>query len=142
MRFYESGLVKIYSDVEEGLLIHMIVRGDFNAGRLDISPEKEFLQLAKLNMNKGKTFAPHKHVFKKGEDRVIAQESWVVIRGEVRIVLYDIDDKIIHTDILYPGDCSVTFQGGHNYEVLEDDTLVYEYKTGPYKGQKLDKAFI
>ena len=25
---------------------------------------------------------------------------------------------------------------------LEDNTIVYEYKTGPYEGQKLDKTFI
>ena len=36
----------------------------------------------------------------------------------------------------------MTFQGGHTYEILEDDTIVYEYKTGPYKGQENDKVFI
>jgi hypothetical protein len=25
--------------------------------------------------------------------------------------------------------------GGHTYQILEDDTIVYEYKTGPYEGQ-------
>ena len=36
----------------------------------------------------------------------------------------------------------MTFQGGHTYEILEEDTIVYEYKTGPYKGQANDKEFI
>ena len=27
-------------------------------------------------------------------------------------------------------------------EILEEDTIVYEYKTGPYSGQKMDKIFI
>ena len=31
------------------------------------------------------------------------------------------------------GDCSMTFEGGHTYTILEDDTVVYEYKTGPYQ---------
>jgi hypothetical protein len=26
--------------------------------------------------------------------------------------------------------------------ILEDNTLVYEYKTGPYLGQAMDKTFI
>jgi len=43
---------------------------------------------------------------------------------------------------LRPGDASFTLYGGHTYEILEDDTIVYEYKTGPYEGQKLDKTFI
>ena len=44
--------------------------------------------------------------------------------------------------MLNVGDCSITLGGGHNYLILEHDTLVYEYKTGPYKGQKLDKVFL
>ena len=39
-------------------------------------------------------------------------------------------------------DISITFYGGHNYVSLEDDTRVYEYKTGPYMGQARDKEFI
>ena len=27
-------------------------------------------------------------------------------------------------------------------ENLEEDTFVYEFKTGPYKGQKFDKEFL
>ena len=45
-------------------------------------------------------------------------------------------------EILNQGDASFTLYGGHNYQILEDDTIVYEYKTGPYEGQKLDKTFI
>ena len=57
-------------------------------------------------------------------------------------VFYDLDDTIIEKPILKPGDCSVTLGGGHTYKILEHGTLVYEYKTGPYKGQELDKKFI
>jgi hypothetical protein len=73
---------------------------------------------------------------------VIAQESWIVIQGSVKCIFYDIDDTIIAEPILNVGDASFTLEGGHNYYILEDNTLVYEYKTGPYEGQKLDKTFI
>jgi hypothetical protein len=72
----------------------------------------------------------------------MAQESWVVIKGRVKCILYDLDDSVIAEPILSPGDCSITLKGGHNYESLEEDTLVYEYKTGPYYGQQFDKTFI
>jgi hypothetical protein len=36
----------------------------------------------------------------------------------------------------------ITLEGAHTYTILENDTLVYEYKTGPYEGQELDKQFI
>tara|TARA_B100000287_G_scaffold9255_1_gene9135 strand:- start:633 stop:1040 length:408 start_codon:yes stop_codon:yes gene_type:complete len=133
---------KIYSKVEPTTLLHIINRLDEIDGRTDIAPENQFLQLATLKMEKGKTFQPHKHIWKLGEEKCIAQESWVVIKGSVKVIMYDLDDKVISTPILYPGDCSMTFQGGHNYEILEEDTVVYEYKTGPYKGVENDKEFI
>ena len=72
----------------------------------------------------------------------IAQESWVVIKGLVEVTFYDIDDTILDKVILNPGDVSITYRGGHNYKILSDDTLVYEFKTGPYLGQQYDKVFI
>ncbi len=123
-------------------LLHKIFRKqDFVESRVDISPESEYLQLSSLRLDKGRTFRPHKHIFhEKTTD--IAQESWVIVQGSVKAILYDLDDEVIAEVVLNQGDASVTYRGGHNYLILEDETLVYEYKTGPYLGQKFDKAFI
>ena len=133
---------KIYSKVEPNKLLHIVHRYDEIKDRTNVAPEEEFLQLATLRMKKGTTFRPHKHIYKQGEDQVIAQESWVVIKGKVKVMMYDLDDTILETPILEVGDCSMTFAGGHTYEILEDDTVVYEYKTGPYTGIENDKVFI
>ena len=134
---------KIYSKTNPEVLLHIIVRKqDLLPGRTEVVPENNFIQCALLNMPNGKTFPPHKHIWKDRTRNVIAQESWIVIQGSVRCILYDLNDQIITTPILYPGDASFTLQGGHTYEILEDNTLVYEYKTGPYEGQQLDKTFI
>ena len=133
---------KIYSKVD-GSLLHVINRLTDIMGRDDIIPEDNFIQCATLKMPKDKTFPPHKHITKdRHYTNQIAQESWVVIKGKVKCILYDLDDTIIATPILEAGDASFTLYGGHTYEILEDDTIVYEYKTGPYEGQKLDKTFI
>ena len=136
-------MIKIYSKVDGDKLLHIINRYDEIVGRKDVAPEDQFIQLATLRMEKGKTFRPHKHIWKlSSSPEVIAQESWVVIKGSVRVLMYDIDDTFIREEVIKQGDCSMTFQGGHTYEILEDDTVVYEYKTGPYTGQKNDKVFI
>ena len=133
---------KIYSNVD-GRLLHIINRVSDFQGRKEIIPGDNFLQCATLKMEKYKTFPPHKHITKNRHyPEQIAQESWVVIKGSVKCKFYDIDDTIISTPILEVGDASFTLYGGHTYEILEDNTLVYEYKTGPYEGQKLDKTFI
>jgi cupin fold WbuC family metalloprotein len=134
---------KIYSKIEEGKLLHIINRLDEIQGRQEVVPEDNFIQCATLKMENGKTFPPHKHITKdRHYSAQIAQESWVVIKGSVKCIFYDIDDTIIATPILKAGDASFTLYGGHTYEILEDNTIVYEYKTGPYEGQKLDKTFI
>lgn len=133
----------IYSKVEEGKLLHVINRLYEIENRTEVVPENNFIQCATLKMKKGTTFRPHKHITKdRHYSQQIAQESWVVIKGSVKCVFYDIDDTIISTPILREGDASFTLYGGHTYEILEEDTIVYEYKTGPYEGQKLDKTFI
>jgi len=134
---------RIYSKVDPNKLLHIVVRKeDLTPGRVEVVSEDQFIQCALLNMEEGKTFKPHKHIWKDRSRAVIAQESWIVIQGSVKCIFYDIDDQIIATPILYPGDASFTLEGGHNYEIQEDNTLVYEYKTGPYEGQSLDKTFI
>jgi hypothetical protein len=134
---------KIYSKIDPDKLLHIVVRKeDILPGRQDIVSEEHFIQCSILNMPKDKTFKPHKHIWKERTRNVIAQESWIVIRGRVQCTFYDLDDTIIATPVLEVGDASFTLEGGHNYLILEDDTLVYEYKTGPYEGQALDKTFI
>jgi len=134
---------KIYSKVEGGKLLHIINRLPEIEGRSEIVPENNFIQCATLRMSNGKTFPPHKHITKdRHYTEQIAQESWVVIKGRVRCKFFDIDNTLIATPILGPGDASFTLYGGHTYEILEEDTIVYEYKTGPYEGQALDKKFI
>ena len=40
------------------------------------------------------------------------------------------------------GDCVVVFKAGHEFTVLEDNTIIYEFKNGPYYGVEADKTFI
>ena len=89
---------KIYSKVETDKLLHVINRLEEINGRTEVIPEDNFIQCATLKMEKDKTFPPHKHITKdRHYTEQIAQESWVVIKGSVRCILFDIDDQIIAT---------------------------------------------
>lgn len=140
-------MLKIYSKVDPSVLLHMIyTKSDFfskgeRSQRENISPDDAALQLAAIRLYDGMTFKAHKHIpcVKQTE---ITQESWIIISGRVKAILYDLDNTIIHEQILLPGDCSITFLGGHNYLSLEEDSIIYEAKSGPYFGQEKDKVFI
>jgi hypothetical protein len=135
---------KIYSQVEPGLLLHIVVRfRDFTQTRQDIIDPDNFLQCAIRRMNEGQTFRPHKHIevditYKTKR----TQEAWIIIKGIIQCVFYDIDDTVIAKPCLNAGDMCITLQGGHMFIVLCDDTCMIEMKTGIYEGQARDKVFI
>ena len=50
-----------------------------------------------------------------------------------KIYYYDLNDDLLTTREMIKGDCTTTYLED-NYEALEEDTIVYEFKTGPYLG--------
>ena len=62
----------IYSKVEPGKILHTIVRKeDLTPGRREVVSEKHFIQCAILNMEQGKTFKPHRHIWKERARNII-----------------------------------------------------------------------
>ena len=138
---------EIHSKFDPRLLLHIVHRTNTNDAntfyRKNLRDEKQYLQAAYIRMPEGHTFKPHQHIFKDPpHHEVIAQESWVVVNGKVEVLYYDIDGKFLESVILEQGDITITFRGGHNYKALLPNTIVYEFKTGPYTGQENDKVFI
>ena len=96
-------------------------KDDLAATREDVAPEEQFIQVSALKLEAGKTFRPHKHIWKEApEPEVIAQESWCVLEGRVKAHFYDLDDTLLGEYELEVGDISLTFEGGHTYTILED----------------------
>lgn len=137
---------KIYSKQDPSKLLHIVhtkseVLKQENH-RIDLSPEEQFLQIASLKMKRGQTFKAHQHIWREGEERIIPQESWIIISGIVECFYYDLDGTFLESAILSGGDCSITFEGGHNYLIHADNTIVYEVKSARYYGQSKDKVFL
>ena len=91
----------------------------------------------------GHSFAPHVHLERKRSfTNLRAQETWVVMSGEVEVTYFTDKGVLISKEILRAGEVSISFRGGHGYRTLSSDARVYEFKSGPYEGQEIDKAFI
>ena len=134
---------KIFSKVKKNKLLHIIFSPQKKNERINISHENEFLQFCYLNLNKDDKFLPHKHFWKKDiKKKRIVQESWLVVKGLAKVTLYDLNDKVLSTEVLKPGEISITFEGGHKLEILKNNTIIYEHKTGPYEGQKKDLVYL
>jgi hypothetical protein len=139
---------EIYSQIDPDILLAIIVPfQDFNKPRTEIVPDTEFLQGAAIRCNEGDKFRPHKHIWKVpinhySISEVLTQECWLVFRGVINAVVYDINDTPIASVVLKEGDAIFLLHGGHAFSCLEDHTCLWEVKNGPYEGQAKDKIFI
>ena len=134
--------VNVHSRIDPSVLLFVINRREnISEDRQDLSPGEEYLQCATKQLTKGTTFAPHRHNELVRETN-ITQEAWVFLQGKVAARFWDIDDKLIYETELGAGDAAIVCRGGHSFEVLEDETILYEFKTGPYYGVEKDKSYI
>ena len=136
-------------DPESGDLLHEVIRPISMTSsiaalrREDFSDPSEFLQGAIIEIPPNHSFAPHVHLERERSfSNLRAQETWIVMSGSVEVTYFTDNGTLISTEILDAGDVSITFRGGHGYRTLSSDALVYEFKSGPYEGQEIDKAFI
>tara|TARA_B100001057_G_C22523892_1_gene823001 strand:- start:175 stop:588 length:414 start_codon:yes stop_codon:yes gene_type:complete len=133
---------RYYSKKEEGKLIFSLLRfEEISERRTDLSPDQEFLQVCGRVMPSGIGVPPHRHIETHRETN-LTQEAWVLLKGKVRARFYDIDDSFLCERNVGAGDAIVLYRGGHSLEVLEDDTIFYEFKNGPYFGVSKDKEKI
>lgn len=131
-----------HSKVDKEKLIFSILKfDDINEKRVDICPDHEYLQVSGRIMNQGFVAPPHKHL-KINRNTDMTQESWIILEGKVKASFYDVDSSYLCNRIIEKGDVVVFYRGGHSLEVLEDNTVFYEFKNGPYYGVGIDKEKI
>ena len=132
----------IYSKIDPSIIIFTVIKKEeIKAGRINLTPDSEYLQVGVKKVFNGEFFKPHKHL----ECNKVAtktQEAWVILNGSAKGTFYDLDDSYLCSTIINDGDCVVIYNGGHSLEVLADETYLYEFKNGPYHGVEKDKQFI
>jgi len=132
----------IYSKCEQETLMLTINRAyEISSQRTDVTPESEYLQISTKILSKDTSFRAHKH---NPLERHITttHEAWIILRGAIKAKFWDLDDTMLHETVLRDGDCAVVYKAGHSFEVLQEGTILYEVKNGPYFGQLKDKTFI
>ena len=136
-------MFRIYSKKKNKKLLHIYYRFKKNNKTINLTPQKEFLQTSLIKFEEKKIIKSHSHL--KHDVLKIKrpiQESWVLIKGKAKIFYYDVDKVFLKSFSMSPGDISITFYGGHKIEIEKKNSILYEYKTGPYKGNAKDLKYF
>ncbi len=123
------------------ILVFILKSNDFAKGLNFYTEDKDFIQVATWNYDKGKKTIPHTH---KSAKRIAnkTQECIYLKKGKAILNIYNEKEKIIKKIILKSGDIAIILNGGHSLEVLDNKTQVLEVKNGPYLGREKDKKII
>jgi len=99
------------------------------------------IQVGGFNYNKEKEFNAHKHIFRE-RTYEYTQETIVIIKGKLLAKIYNNNNELISCFNLEEGDIGIFLSGGHNFRTLEDNTVFYEIKNGPFTNVESDKVFF
>lgn len=112
---------------------------DWKEGLDFFTPNGLFVQAGTWWYPKGKQLAAHIH---KEYDRSATRTHEVVYvrKGRMRVELFNQNQKKVGEFDLGQGDLAVFANGGHGYQILEDDTQVLEVKNGPFVSVEHDKV--
>ncbi|MSU55771.1 MAG: hypothetical protein EXS51_00465 [Candidatus Taylorbacteria bacterium] len=109
----------------------------FKDGTHGVTDPKQALQLLTQKRAKGHIVVPHLHLPKERVTKVL-QEGLIVISGKLRIDLYDAKKQCFRSFLVKSGEAAVLLGVAHAVHFLEE-TLLYEFKNGPYLD---DKKFL
>lgn len=111
---------------------------DWVEGLNFITPNDLHIQAGSWHYQKGKKLASHIHK-KYPRTTDLTHESVYVKQGSMKVLLFDNGRQLKQEFILQQGDLAVMVNGGHGYEILEDNTQILETKNGPFVDASMDK---
>ena len=124
------------------LILAIVIRDADWEERLNfISSDEDYQQVGIWGYNKGRKLAPHIHLIAPREV-LRTQEVVFVKEGRIRADIYTEKGNFLKSIELEKGDTIILLNGGHGYEILEDNTKVLEVKNGPYVGADKDRKRI
>lgn len=141
-REVSSGKVKIViSQLDNSIELASFYRSRYHLGRTNVTKAHQILQLAVIGYRYKDQVNAHSHN-PLPRKTVGTSECWIIMKGKIKINLFDTDNTLVYSTHLYKGDMGIFYSGGHSLEVVSRKAQIYELKNGPYEGDVLDKKQI
>jgi hypothetical protein len=112
---------------------------DFRKGLSFAGTRDDFLQIGKFRYDTNHLMRDHRHI-KRYREATVTQEALVVFQGTVEARVFGKTGfKPVQIIKLVAGDIFTLYGGGVGFTVLEDDTIMAEFKNGPYDVESDDE---
>jgi len=103
--------------------------------------DREAMQASRMCYNKHKIFRAHTHILRPRLNNY-TQECFIIHKGVIKLDIYSQDKELLANIVAREGDIVILYRGYHAVEVLEDDSIFYEIKNGPFTTVDEDKTYL
>ena len=129
----------IEKDGVQYAIIHR--KEDWKEGLDFLTPNETFCQVGTWWYQKGKQLKAHRHIHYE-RSNTVTQECVNIVTGSMRVDFYDDNNESFRSEVVQAGDLLIILNGGHSYEILDNDTKIVECKNGPFISVERDKELI
>ena len=120
------------------VLAKILYEDDFHKSQF-ISENEDPLQVGVFINPAGAEIVNHVHnIFSR--ETLVTQEMIYVVAGALKARIYTSEKVLVSEKVLKAPSMIYLVSGGHGFTVLEDNTIFFEAKNGPYYGVEKDKV--
>ena len=120
----------IIKDSHNNLLGIKLLKGEIVDKKYFATENSNEMQLASFNLEKGDEIIRHHHPNQERNIKMTS-EVIVVLKGEIKVDLYDLELNHHSNHIIREGEVIALFSGGHGITITENTEFI-EVKQGPY----------
>lgn len=128
---------KIYGNVS---LCKIVNYGKFN-NRVNLTEPDKIIQASLINMSRFESVPNHRHLPIERHTTGTG-EGWLVLNGSFEVEIFDINQSRLGKYLLKKYDMILMFNGGHSLHATKKNSILFEFKNGPFKGSDSDKIYF
>ena len=128
---------KIYSNLN---LCRVVNYGKFHH-RTNLTEPDQIIQASLIKMTEFQSVSRHEHLPIERHTTGTA-EGWLVLNGSFEAEIFDIDQTSLGKYLLRKFDMILMFNGGHSLNATKKNSIMFEFKNGPFKGSDSDKIYF
>ena len=134
-------IINVNSKIHTNLnLCNLVFYGKFY-NRTNLTEPSQIIQTSLINMTRFQSVPRHEHLpierYTTGTG-----EGWLVLNGSFEVEIFDIDQTSLGRYLLKKFDVILMFNGGHSLYATKKNSVIFEFKNGPFKGSDSDKIYF
>lgn len=134
-------VVNINSRIETELNLCKIVRYGKFKGRVNLTEPDQIMQVSLGKISQFNPVQKHRHLPIE-RSTTGTSEGWLVLKGCFEVEIFDVDYSSVGKFNLKKLDMILTFNSGHSLHATNDNSIICEFKNGPFKGSDSDKIYF